>query len=68
MNGIPYQFDEELMFEGEVINGKKWNGKGYDKKGNIIKEFINSKVKIKRYDFYGNLIFGSKCLNYNEIN
>ena len=26
---------EILIYEGEYLYNKKWNGKGYDKKGNI---------------------------------
>ena len=44
------------MSEGEYINGKKWNEKGYDNKGNIIYEIKNGvrnfeiKIKDSRFD------------------
>ena len=42
-----------MIFEGEYLNGKKWNGKGYDINNNIIYELKNGKGFIKEYDFYG---------------
>ena len=30
--GKEYDDDDNLEFSGEYLNGKKWNGKGYDKK------------------------------------
>ena len=37
--GKEYYYDEEeeiVEYEGEYKYGRKWNGKGYDKNGNII--------------------------------
>ena len=34
--GKQYFDTENLKFKGEYLNGKKWNGKGYDKDGNMI--------------------------------
>ena len=31
------------MFEGEYLNDKKWDGKGYDLKNNIIYELKKGK-------------------------
>ena len=28
--------EKEIRFEGEYLNGKKWNGNGYDLKNNVI--------------------------------
>ena len=39
--GKEYYSNDKLKFEGEYLNDKIWNGKGYDKKGNIKYEFIN---------------------------
>ena len=33
--------DGKLKYEGEFRYDRIWNGKGYDKKGNIKYEFIN---------------------------
>ena len=52
-----------LEYEGEYLLNKKWNGKGYDKKGNIIYELINDNGKVKEYDNYGYLIFEGEYLN-----
>ena len=46
------------MFEGYYLEGKKWNGKGYDAKNNVIYELNNGKGYIKEYDFHNSeLIF-----------
>ena len=39
-----------LEYEGEYLYGIKWNGKGYDKKGNVIYELINGCGSVKEYD------------------
>ena len=58
-----------ISFEGEYLNGKKWNGKGYDINGNKIYELINGKGFFKQYDsesqilqllFEGDYINGEK--------
>ena len=55
--------NERLEFEGEYLFNKKWNGKGYDEKGNIIYELKNGNGKIKEYNDYGNLEFEGEYLN-----
>ena len=52
-----------LEFEGDYLYDKNWNGKGYDKNGNVIYELINGKGKIKEYDIKGNIIFEEEYLN-----
>ena len=56
-----------MEYEGEYLYGKKWTGKGYDKKGNIIYELINGTGKIKEYNkmfykvsFEGELLNGER--------
>ena len=39
--GKVYDYYGRLTFMGEFLNGNKWNGKGYDKNGNIIFEIKN---------------------------
>ena len=39
-----------IIFEWEYLNGKRWNGKGYDKENNIVCETKNGKGNIKGYD------------------
>ena len=61
-----------IIFEGEYLNGKKWNGKGYDNKGNIICEIKNGKGNIKEFNNSGYLFSECEILNgvkngkYNE--
>ena len=57
MKGKEY-INEKLVYEGDYLYDKKWNGKGYDKNGNVIYELINGNGKIKEYEQYnGNLLF-----------
>ena len=55
--------NERLEFEGEYIFNKKWNGKGYDEKGNIIYELKNGNGKVKEYNNDNKLIFEGEYLN-----
>ena len=55
--------NERLEFEGEYMFNKKWNGKGYDEKGNIIYELKNGSGKVKEYNKYGDLEFEGEYLN-----
>ena len=48
-----------LEFDGEYLFDRKWNGKGYDEKGNIIYELINGNGKIKEYNE-----LNEDCLEY----
>ena len=50
--GKEYNQDGILIYEGQYLNGKKWDGKGYDKFNNIIYELKNGKGLIK--EFLGN--------------
>ena len=52
-----------VRFEGEYLNDKKWNGKGYDINGNIIYELNNGNGKIKEFDYNNKLIFEGEFLN-----
>ena len=46
----------KLIYEGQYLYSKKWNGKGYDENGNIIIDLINGKGKFKEY-YKGKLRF-----------
>ena len=60
--GIEYNYDSKIKFEGEYLNGEKWNGKGYDKNGKIIYELNNGTGKVKEY--IGNqVVFEGEYLN-----
>ena len=60
--GKLYKYDI-LQFEGEFMNDKKWNGKGYDAKGNKTYELKNGKGKIWEYYKNGNKEFEGDYLN-----
>ena len=48
--GKDYYSNGEIEFEGEYLNGKKWNGKQYDKdKKNKIFEIKEGKGYLKEY-------------------
>ena len=58
-NGILKEYDfnnNKLILDGELLNGKIWNCKKYDKNGNLICELINGKGIMKKFDYFGNLI------------
>ena len=53
-----------MEFEGEFLYNKKWNGKGFDKNGNIVDELINGKGSAKEYYYYnGKLVYEGEYLN-----
>ena len=57
-----------MKFEGNYLNGKKWNGKGYDSNEKVIYELKEGKGYIKEYnDFDVTLIFEGEYL-YGEKN
>ena len=63
--GKEYYETGELRFEGEYLNDKKWNGKEYDKNGNIIYELIKGNGKVKECKIIGptKKIFEGEYLN-----
>ena len=64
--GKEYDKDGNLIFEGEYLNGQRWNGKGKEllnmnKRIEFEGEYLNDKRwngKIKEYDDKGNLFEG----------
>ena len=62
---IEYKINKDnIIFEGEYLNGKKWNGKGkeYNKDGKLRfeGEYLNGKRwngKVKEYYDDGKLLF-----------
>ena len=52
-----------LEYEGDYLYDRKWNGKGYDKNGNIIYELINGNGNIIEYDEERILKFKGEYLN-----
>ena len=66
--GKEYYKNGNILFEGIYKKGKRWEGKGYDPKGNIKYEIKYGKGYIKEYDYInGLLIFEGEYLN-GEIN
>ena len=68
IKGKEYYLNSKLEFEGEYLFNKKWNGKGYDKNGNIIYEIKNGNGFVKEYNDEGNLIFEGEYLNGKRWN
>ena len=52
-----YYYNGVLKFEGECINGKNWNGKGYDIKNKISYELKNGAGFVKEYNYRSQLLF-----------
>jgi len=61
--GEEYYNSGNLKFEGEYLKGNRWNGKGYDKIGNIEFEINNGTGKGKEYDKYDLLKFEGEYEN-----
>ena len=61
--GVKYYTNHKLKFEGEYLNGKKWNGKGYNIDGNLEFELKNGNGKAKEYYDDGKLKFEGEYLN-----
>ena len=55
--------NNKIKFEGKYLNGRKWNGKGYDKDGNVIYELIKGNGKVKKYYNNGSLKFEGEYRN-----
>ena len=64
-NGKGKEYDENkhLIFEGQYLKGRRWNGKGYNYDGNEEFEINNGKGFGKEYGYYGNLLFEGEYLN-----
>ena len=60
--GKEYDIIDIIKFEGEYRYGKKWNGKGYDIKYNIVYELINGNGYVEEYLLF-QLIFGGEYRN-----
>ena len=64
--GKEYYKDGTLKFEGQYLNGKKWNGKGYNKDGKLEFELINGNGKIQFDGVYSNEEKNRKGKIYND--
>jgi len=61
--GKEYYFNGKLKFEGKYVNGKRWNGKGYNINGNLDFEIKDGKGFIKEYYNNSKLKFEGEYLN-----
>ena len=52
----------DIWYEGEYFCNKKWNGKGYNRKHEILYELNNGKGKVVEYSF-GKLEYVGEYLN-----
>ena len=52
-----------LEYKGDYLFDKKFNGKGFDKKGNILYELKNGRGTLIEYDCRGNVLYKGECLN-----
>ena len=53
-----------MLFEGEYLNNKKWNGKEFNIDGHLEFELKNEVGKVKEYSFYdGKLEYEGEYLN-----
>ena len=66
--GKEYYVNDKIKFEGEYHNGKRWNGIGYDTKGNKVYELKEGNGFVKEYDDQGKIIFIGKYLNGEKVN
>ena len=58
---MEYYDNSILKFEGEYLNGKRWNGKGYDINKNFNKKLIE-------VEFSNGEIWNAKRIEYNAQN
>ena len=61
--GKEYYDNGKLKYEGEYLNGKRWNGKGYNMKGEVDFKIDEGNGKGKEYKNNGKLIFEGEYLN-----
>ena len=63
VKGKEYDYNGNLLFEGEYLNGKKWTGKQYDIINNKIYEIINGNGFLKEYYINGDIEFEGEYIN-----
>ena len=52
-----------ILFEGEYLDNKRYNGKGFNLFGNPEFEINKGNGNIKEYDYSGDLLFDGEYLN-----
>ena len=55
--------NDTVEFEGEFLKDRKWNGKGYDKNGNVVYEIKDGCGTMREYDILDNLIFEGQIMD-----
>ena len=58
-----YDIYKDLIFEGEYLNGKRWNGKIYNEKNRILYELKEGKGYLKKYNYDNKLKFEGEYIN-----
>ena len=62
--GEEYNYNGNLLFKGEYLDGKRWNGKGYNNEGNVEYELKEGKGIVKEYNWLnGKLIYEGEYSN-----
>ena len=61
--GKEFNYKSQLIFDGVYQDGKRWEGKRYDSKNNIIYELKDGKGYVKEYDDNDKLIFECQYSN-----
>ena len=61
--GKEYNVRGKLIFEGEFLYLKKWNGKGYDTNNNIIYELKDGKGFVQEFNENGRIEYECEYLN-----
>jgi len=67
LGGKIYYRNGYLQFEGEYLNGKKWNGKIYNILNNLENELNKGRGWIKEYYDVGELKFDGEYINSKEL-
>ena len=63
-NGIGKEYDyDNLIFKGEFLNNKRWNGDGYDNKGKVIYKLNKRQGHVIEYYNNNSLKFEGEYLN-----
>ena len=55
--GKEYYHNGMLKFKGEYLNGRRWNGKGYNIKGSLEFEIKYGKGNVREYDDNDTLVY-----------